>query len=126
METLHGTSLSSLETSMRLRVARQGVIAANLANADTPQYKRVDVDFERALEKQGVRLQRTHEAHRDSGTSGLRLVTDPRAITPDGNGIDLQHELIENSRNAGAFVEQANVLSRLIQIRSMAVTGSVG
>ncbi len=124
MDTLFGSSISNLETSLRLRVARQGVLAANLANADTPQYKRVDLDFQRMLEQRGSRLQRTHPSHRGGASGGLRLVTDPRSLTPDGNGVELESELIENSRNAGAFVRQASVLSRLLMLRSMAITGN--
>jgi flagellar basal-body rod protein FlgB len=124
MDTLFGPAVSTLETSLRLRVARQGVLAANLANADTPRYKRVDLDFERMLEQKGMRMLRTHPSHRGGSSGSARLVTDPRSITPDGNGIELQGELIENSRNAGAFVEQASVLSRLLLMRSMAITGN--
>jgi len=124
MDTLFGPAVSTLETSLRLRVARQGVLAANLANADTPKYKRVDLDFERMLEQKGTRMLRTHPSHRGGSSGGVRLVTDPRSITPDGNGIELQTELIENSRNAGAFVQQASVLSRLLLMRSMAITGN--
>ena len=124
MDTLFGPAISNLETSMRLRVARQGVLAANLANADTPRYKRVDLDFERALERKTTRLERTHPSHQGGSSGGARLVTDPRSVTPDGNGVELELELIENSRNAGAFVEQATVLSRLLQLRSMAITGN--
>ncbi len=124
MDTLFGSAISNLETSMRLRVARQGVLAANLANADTPKYKRVDLDFERMLEQRGSRLLRTHPSHRGGASGGVRLVTDPRSITPDGNGVELQTELIENSRNASAFVRQASVLSRPLMMRSMAITGN--
>ena len=39
--------------------------------------------------------------------------------------MDLHTELVEVSRNAGAFVQQANVLSRLLQLRTLAITGNV-
>lgn len=124
MDTLFGPAISTLETSLRLRVARQGVLAANLANADTPNYKRVDLEFDRLLEQKGTRMLRTHPSHQGGASGGARLVTDPRSITPDGNGVELQTELIENSRNAGAFVQHSSVLSRLLLLRSVAITGN--
>lgn len=124
MDPIFGASISTLETSLRLRVARQGVLAANLANADTPGYKRVDMKFEDALAEKGVQLQRTDPSHTGGFERGVRLVTDRTSITPDGNGVELQTELIANSRNSGAFVEQASVFSRLLQLRTLAITGN--
>lgn len=124
MDTLFGPAISTLETSMRLRVARQGVLAANVANADTPNYKRMDLDFERMLEEKGTRLLRTNPSHKGGASGGARLTTDPRSVTPDGNGVELQTELIEGSRNAGTFVQHASVLSRLLMLRSTAITGN--
>jgi len=42
-------ALSVQSTALALRVQRQQVLAANIANADTPGYKAVDFDFTRAL-----------------------------------------------------------------------------
>lgn len=42
-------SLKFQGEALKLRAARQSVIASNMANADTPQYKAVDFDFNRAL-----------------------------------------------------------------------------
>lgn len=126
MQSLFGPTISSLETSMRLRVARQGLLAANLANVDTPGYRRVDLDFQGALERSGTRLERTNASHRASEDRGVRIRTEPTSLRADGNGVELHSELIEVSRNAGAFVEQASVLSRLLQLRNLAITGNVG
>lgn len=38
------------ETTLSLRAQRQEVIASNIANADTPNYKARDIDFASALE----------------------------------------------------------------------------
>jgi hypothetical protein len=37
--------------------------------------------------------------------------------------VDLQHELVELSRNAGTFSKQATVLARMLALRRVAVTG---
>lgn len=127
MQSLFGPAITTLETSMRLRIARQGVLAGNLANVDTPGYKRVELHFEQALEQSGVRLSRTHSAHLDGAARSAQIRRDPEGeLRADGNSVDLHSELIETSRNAGAFVEQATVLSRLLLLRRVAITGNVG
>lgn len=126
MQSLFGPTVSNLETSLRLRVARQGLLAANLANVDTPGYRRADLDFQGALERSGSRLVRTDPAHMSSSTRTPRVIRGPRGLRADGNGVELHGELIQASRNAGAFVEQAQVLSQLLLMRRVAVTGNVG
>lgn len=49
---LDGSSFPALERSLRFMSARQKLLAGNLANAETPGYRPVDVDprqFQRAL-----------------------------------------------------------------------------
>ena len=38
------------ETALNVRSTRQGVLASNIANADTPNYKARDIDFNSALQ----------------------------------------------------------------------------
>ncbi len=109
---------------MRFRVARQGVLAANLANVDTPGYRRVDLRFDAELERASDRLRRTHPSHLPSGPDAdYRLHTEPRSRRPDANGVVLEREVIQASRNAGAFTDQAAVLSRLLAMTRVAIVG---
>ncbi len=118
-------AMSMLQRAMHQRKARQGVLAGNVANADTPGYRRFDLVLDSAT-KRTLDVQRTHEGHLSpSGElAGGRLVRGPRGTRPDGNGIELDREVIELNRNAGAFRDQAAVLSRLHGLRRIAVTGS--
>jgi flagellar basal-body rod protein FlgB len=45
----HGGEHGFHETALGLRAYRQQLIASNIANADTPNYKAVDIDFQEAL-----------------------------------------------------------------------------
>jgi len=45
----HGEEHGFQETALGLRAYRQQLIASNIANADTPNYKAVDIDFQEAL-----------------------------------------------------------------------------
>ena len=108
-------------------MARQGALAANVVNADTPGYRRVDLRFAGKLEGARLGLARTDARHLGPGGSGygdaLRLERGPRGARPDGNGVDLQKELVTLSRNASAFSNQATVVSRLLALRRLPMTG---
>lgn len=45
------SALGFHQNALRIRAQRQEVIAANIANADTPNYKARDVDFKSAMQQ---------------------------------------------------------------------------
>ena len=103
-----------------------------MVNADTPGYRRTDLSFDGLLDDAALRLERTDPGHLGEGGAGgagapgssaYRTELGPRGTRPDGNGVDLQHELVELSRNAGAFTKHATVLARMLALRRVAVTG---
>ncbi len=71
--------LGFTETALTLRARRMALIASNLANADTPNYKARDIDFRAVL---GSELK--------NSTSGKLVRTDPRHLSsaPGGSGVD--------------------------------------
>lgn len=124
IDKLLGGSLASLEQALQQRVTRGAVLAANVANADTPGYRRVDVEFLPALERAAGALERTSAAHiAGPENEGLRLVRGPRGTRPDRNGVDRDQELITLSRNAAEFGERADVMARVFTLRRIAATG---
>ncbi|GMU45822.1 MAG: hypothetical protein AMXMBFR26_06040 [Porticoccaceae bacterium] len=101
-----GQFLGSHERALGLRSYRTGVLAANIANADTPGYKARDFDFRSALAAVGgdVRLTARHPGHLGAGATGpdgveLRYRV-PQAPSLDGNSVDLQVEQAEFAENA--------------------------
>jgi flagellar basal-body rod protein FlgB len=108
---------------MRLRVARQGVLAANVANADTPGYRSADLAFDAALARTVAPSAPAHPRHLPVATAapGWRVVPRDGAPRPDGNDVNVDRELIALTRNAGEFRQQAEVLSRLIALRQLAL-----
>jgi len=116
MPSFGPAALETLQQAMRFRVARESVLAGNIANADTPGYRRRDLSFEGILAEKTPAVQRTHPDHLPQGSfepSGARVELGPRGTRPDGNGVDLDQELVVAHRNAGAFIDQANILARL-------------
>lgn len=124
IDKLLGGALGELETALEMRVTRQAALAANVANADTPGYRRVDVEFLPALERAAASLAGEHPRHLAAPeNSGVRVVKGPRGTRPDGNGVDRDRELVALSRNAGEFGERADVLARVFTLRRIAATG---
>lgn len=109
-------AMGALQVAMRFRKAREGVIAGNVANADTPGYRRRDISFEGIFEDAKSNLVRTHVQHLPTASADpdqARVEMGPRGTRPDGNGVDLDQELVTAHRNASSFIDQANVLARL-------------
>ena len=94
-----GTSLnmSIAQRSLDACVLRQEALASNIANVETPGYKRMDVakDFadrlKTAVQRSGAK----------NALPAPRLVEDSqaRALRADGNTIDLENELLQMNKN---------------------------
>lgn len=127
MERLLGSPIDRLVDAMRFRLSRQAALASNVANADTPGYRRVDVEFQDVLQRSATELRRTHAQHiSTSEPAGTRVVRGPRGTRPDGNGVDRDREVLELARNAGTFSDQASILARVFALRRIAATGEPG
>jgi flagellar basal-body rod protein FlgB len=103
---------------------RHELIATNLANAETPGFKRVDLDpaFAQKLDSlvQNGNLDNTHQLE-------LQAVADKTAGTarPDGNNIELDRELLELNRNALEYEFLAQYTSDSLARLKTAITGRV-
>ncbi|MBL9215998.1 MAG: flagellar basal body rod protein FlgB [Opitutaceae bacterium] len=103
---------------------RQQAIAANIANADTPGYRRVDLapDFGAQLK---ASLARQGGARDAVATVKATLAEDShaRSVRPDGNSVDVEHELIAMNRNAVEYEFLSEVVTRNIKQLKLAITG---
>lgn len=104
------------ETAINLREQRQSVLASNIANADTPNYKARDIDFSKAMQTALARsnapatdLNKTNPAHLDAktsvdgdvGTNGVPLLyRSPLQPNADGNTVDMDVERNQFAENA--------------------------
>ncbi len=96
------------QTALRVRGQRQELIAANIANADTPNYKARDLDFKAAMqsalggnERTTFNVAKTSAQHIDgmqssvissSGGSGEPLFRPIIQGSVDGNTVDMDVE----------------------------------
>jgi flagellar basal-body rod protein FlgB len=104
------TEIAFVQNALNLRARRHEILAGNIANSDTPNYKARDIDFVSALKSamgaQGgpLKLARTNGAHLDgagSATAGGHLMY-RSSVQPslDGNTVDLNLERAQFTENA--------------------------
>lgn len=117
--------------TLRLRAERAQVLAANLANADTPGYKARDLNIETAfshvLKNQTGTLVQTHASHL-SGNSGpnsapriqYRVATQPSL---DGNTVDMEQERSAFMQNALMYQASLRFVSGRISGLLTAIRG---
>lgn len=77
---------------LNVRQERSALIANNIANADTPNYKAVDVSFDSALASQLGAVGGTSPEYRTDGVVGL-----------NGNDVSLDTERVDASANGEAM-----------------------
>lgn len=102
---------------------RQEAIASNIANAETPGYRRLDIsaDFAEKLKASS----RNGELASSAATIQPTLVQDPfaRSVRPDGNSVEIEKELLAMNKNAVEYQFLTEVVSGNIKQLKMAITG---
>ena len=119
------------EAALNLKAQRAEVIANNLANADTPNFKARDFDFYKALQmasnSQQSGLRRTHVGHIDShiGTEipGLSYRIPLQPDTGDGNSVEAHIEQTKFAENAMQYQASLTFLSGRIKGLISAIRG---
>jgi len=104
-------------------VLRQEAIAANVANAETPGFQRLDVapDFAAQLKARVA----AGESPANLAELAPRLATDTsaRSVRPDGNTVEIERELLAMNRNAVEFNYLSEVVSNNLKQLKLAITG---
>jgi flagellar basal-body rod protein FlgB len=112
---------------------RAEVIASNLANADTPDYKARDVDFKQVLGQASgtggtLAMANTESGHIGGGVSrpghetlAYRAQTQP---TMDGNTVDTQVEQASFAGNAVHYQASLSFITAQIHMMRYAITGT--
>lgn len=121
--------------ALNLRSQRTELLAANLANADTPGYRARDIDFRSAMAQasgqtngMAVRLQTTSAGHigpttvNGSPAPELKYRT-PLAPSLDGNTVDAQLEQAAFAENTVRYQATLSFLSSKFRGLMTAITG---
>lgn len=124
------------QRALALRAHRQEVLAANIANADTPHYKARDFDFKaslrNALDSTGgaggpLALARTAPGHlgaADGAPAGVRLMyrTETQSSV-DGNTVDMNAERAAFAENAIRYEASLTFINGMLRTLQTALQG---
>ena len=104
------SELDFQQAALGLRAQRQQILAGNIANADTPNYKARDFDFSSALKdavagrnRGNLVMDRTDRAHLTGTLAGSQaglMYRTPAQASADGNTVDMDVERAQFSENA--------------------------
>lgn len=120
------------EEALYLRARRGSVIASNLANSDTPDYKAKDIDFRQVLRnaaniETNGKLNKTNAKHIQPGgfsaASAELLYRHPYQPSIDGNTVDAQIEKAKFAENAVQYQTSLQFLTGKIKSLMSAIKG---
>ncbi|ACJ75873.1 flagellar basal-body rod protein FlgB [Thermosipho africanus H17ap60334] len=112
---MFNSNFSTLKAAMDVALKRQEIHSQNIANAETPNYKRKYIVFEELLNESKMKLSL-------KTTSGKHIERTPKVVNPiikaqkntsltnDGNNVDIDIEMVEMVKNALRY----QTLSRLM------------
>jgi len=127
MPEVRGADLATLKGALDALSSRHRTLAANVANAQTPGYRRKDVSFEDVLrsvadggEGGSTALRRTRPEHLSGVTSAEASLAVVESSTP---GVDVDMEMAELARNTFLYQAYADVVSRKLGMLRLAIRG---
>ena len=121
-------NLNMLGASLSLRAKRNEILASNIANAATPNYKARDISFEdeiKKFDKNGPILT-THNNHivQNSGKSIHETsYREPLITSLDGNTVELAVEQMQFAENSMRYTTTVNFLNGKINKIISAIKG---
>jgi len=103
-------------------VVREGAIANNIANLETPGYKRIDLSpsFEAELQRATAS---GDPQQIDSLQPALAVDASATASSLDGNNVHLENELMQMNQNSMTHALETQLISGMLSRMQMAITG---
>ncbi|WKX27711.1 flagellar basal body rod protein FlgB [Tatumella ptyseos] len=129
-------NLDFASQALALRTQRQQVLAANIANADTPGYQARDMPFAASLKRaisgnavpvEGIALRLTSSGHiagkPQSSQSIPLMYRIPDQPSADGNTVDMDRERVAFSENSVNYQTDLTYLSNQFKWLTSAIQG---
>jgi flagellar basal-body rod protein FlgB len=122
-----GGLMNALKARMHFHEARQKVLAQNVANADSPGFRPVDLKSpEIGRDRpQPVLLAQTAIGHMTGAGQAGGAFDDTKAkrfeTTPSGNAVNLEDEMMKVARNQGDFQLAASLYSKSLGLMKIAI-----
>ncbi len=118
---LFDVTQKALEVALHGTEKRQSVIANNLANINTPGFKRSDVEFGDAL-AQALQFSGTAEAV--GAVTPIVKTDNVSSMRVDGNNVDIDREASYLAQNQLQFSALMSVTTKNLQTMSNIITGA--
>jgi flagellar basal-body rod protein FlgB len=109
--TLFDNTQLGLQQAISGAAMRQEVLANNLANAETPGFKRSDVDFHSSL----AEAMKSGDGNSIEGTT-FSAQQESQTLRADGNGVDIDVESANMAKNGLEYEALVSVAKARIQI----------
>lgn len=122
------------QTALKMRAARQELLASNIANADTPNYKAKDIDFASALQgalsssPAQLPMAATSPRHLGGATGesvmgAAVMYRNPLQPSADGNTVDMDVERAQFADNALRYEASVRFVSEKVKSVLTAIQG---
>ena len=130
MPRMMNSEIDLLARSLDLRARRHDLIVSNVANADTPGYKAVDLNFEETLKRMveqqdALSAGKTDPGHLPLGKPGSagepQVVIKEDSTRLDGNSVDLDGEIVNLNMNQLQFNAGVETLNKIFRLLTYAV-----
>lgn len=132
MTTQNLSLFKALDAKMDYLNQRQRLISQNVANADTPSYKPLDlkpVDFGRMLERvtkgNSVTVGSTNPGHMpkvgEAASRDVRKQKETYEVAPAGNAVIIEEQLIKSSGNVADYNLMTNLYQKNLGMLQMAI-----
>ncbi len=120
------------EQAVNVRIQRAEILANNIANSDTPNYKARDIDFKSILQgvqdgQKPLKMMQTDAGH-NSGLISSDFVAElmyrnPTQPSVDGNTVDVQAEMARYTKNAVDYQASFEFLNKKFKGLTNAIKG---
>jgi flagellar basal-body rod protein FlgB len=120
---LFDPTLMGLQRAMSGAQMRQELLANNLANANTPGFKRSDLDFHAAL-AQAFGGQGAAPASSTVAATQFEAAQDGGQMRADGNDVDVDSEMSKLAQNSLDYQSLVSAMSARVKILETAIRGS--
>ena len=120
--------ISFYASSLQLRGKRNNILASNIANAATPNYKARDINFDDEIKKfdKNGPITTSHENHIVQNSGKLIHETsyrEPLIASLDGNTVELAVEQMQFAENSMRYTTTVNFLNGKINKIMSAIRG---
>jgi len=123
------SSLSGQVIALQLKSERAELIAGNIANSDTPNYKARDIDFRAEFERRvsgesGGALRTTSSLHmKPEGGGSSHITFKEEGAGEDGNTVESEKEQAAYTKNAIQYQVSLQFLNSKIRGLKLALKG---